>query len=92
MRRNLERTRGLIFSQSVLLALTNAGMKREEAYRIVQSSAMEVWKSGREFQEMLAQDPAVTAVLSPAQLDTLFDLGRSIRNVDHIFERVGLGG
>jgi adenylosuccinate lyase len=92
MRKNLERTRGLIFSQSVLLALTKAGMKREDAYRTVQSSAMEVWQSGKEFRALLAADPAVTAVLNAAQLDGLFDLQKSIRNVDYIFERVGLGG
>jgi adenylosuccinate lyase len=92
MRKNLERTRGLIFSQSVLLALTKAGMKREDAYRIVQSSAMEVWQSGKEFRALLAADPAVTAVLNVAQLDALFDLQKSIRNVDYIFERVGLAG
>jgi adenylosuccinate lyase len=92
MRKNLERTRGLIFSQSVLLALTKAGMKREDAYRTVQTSAMEVWQSGKEFRALLAADPAVTAVLSAAQLDGLFDLQKSIRNVDYIFERVGLGG
>jgi adenylosuccinate lyase len=91
MRKNLERTRGLIFSQSVLLALTRAGMKREDAYRIVQSSAMEVWQTGKEFRALLAADPAVTAVLNVAQLDALFDLQKSIRNVDYIFERVGLG-
>jgi adenylosuccinate lyase len=92
MRKNLERTRGLIFSQSVLLALTKAGMKREDAYRTVQSCAMEVWQSGKEFRALLGADPAVSAVLNAAQLDALFDLQKSIRNVDYIFERVGLAG
>jgi len=90
MRRNLEKTHGLIFSQSVLLALTRAGMKREDAYSTVQSSAMEVWQTGKEFKELLAANPDVAAVLGPKALDELFDISKSTRNVDYIFARVGL--
>jgi adenylosuccinate lyase len=90
MLKNLHRTHGLIFSQSVLLALTKKGMKREDAYRIVQQSAMEVWQNGREFKDMLLADPAVRDVLGVDGIEALFDLNRSIRNVDVIFARAGL--
>ncbi len=90
MLRNLEKTRGLIFSQSVLLALTSRGMKREEAYRIVQAAAMEVWQSEKNFKDLLKADPVVSKQLANGELDTLFDLKKSIRHVDYIFSRVGL--
>ncbi len=90
MRKNLERTRGLIFSQSVLLALTNKGMKREDAYRIVQTAAMEVWQGTKEFQETLLAVPEVAKAFSKKELTEIFDLDKSIRNVDYIFHRVGL--
>jgi adenylosuccinate lyase len=90
MLRNLERTHGLIFSQSVLLAMTKKEMKREDAYRIVQAAAMEVWQHGREFRDLLLENAEVRKRLSAADLDELFDLGKSIKNVGYIFERVGL--
>ena len=90
MLKNLNRTNGLIFSQSVLLALTNKGMKREDAYRIVQSTAMSVWESGKSFRDLLQSNEDLTKVLSGLELDSLFDLNKSIRNVDYIFDRVGL--
>jgi adenylosuccinate lyase len=90
MRTNLARTRGLIFSQSVLLALTNRGMKREDAYRVVQSAAMEAWQSQKEFKDLLRSSSEVASALKGTELDELFDLQRSIRNVDYIFERAGL--
>jgi adenylosuccinate lyase len=87
---NLNRTHGLIFSQSVLLALTRAGMKREDAYRAVQAAAMEVWQSGKDFKHLLQERPEIKAALKDGELDELFDLQKSIRNVDYIFTRVGL--
>ncbi|MGA9118741.1 MAG: adenylosuccinate lyase, partial [Bacteroidota bacterium] len=90
MLRNIGRTHGLIFSQSVLLALTKKGMKREDAYRIVQSAAMQVWEADTEFKEILLKNPDVLAVLSPGEIEELFDLKKSIRNVDYIFHRAGL--
>jgi adenylosuccinate lyase len=87
---NLNRTGGLIFSQSVLLALTKKGMKREDAYRTVQAAAMEVWKDRTPFRELLGRDPGVAKYLNTKELDELFDLQKSIRNVDAIFARVGL--
>jgi adenylosuccinate lyase len=90
MKKNLDRTRGLIFSQSVLLALTRKGMKREDAYRVVQSAAMDVWQSGKDFKELLRSNAEVGSVLSPEDLEELFDLQKSTRHVDFIFHRVGL--
>jgi adenylosuccinate lyase len=90
MKKNLERTHGLIFSQSVLLALTNKGMRREDAYRAVQSAAMEVWQTGKEFRDLLKANAEVAEKLGEEGLDELFDLTKSIKNVDYIFARVGL--
>jgi adenylosuccinate lyase len=90
MRKNLERTHGLIFSQSVLLALTSRGMKREDAYRIVQGSAMEIWSGGGDFKTRLAENADVMKVISRSDLDALFDVEKSLRHVDQIFRRVGL--
>ena len=90
MLRNLQKTRGLIFSQSVLLALTKKGMKREDAYRLVQAAAMHVWEHEQDFKDLLIKNKDVTAVLSPDEIDALFDLGSSTRNVDYIFRRVGI--
>ena len=87
---NLNRTNGLIFSQSVLLALTKKGMKREDAYRIVQSAAMDVWQSRKEFKQVLRENPSVTGALRNGELDELFDLSKSTKSVDYIFQRVGL--
>jgi adenylosuccinate lyase len=91
MRENLDRTHGLIFSQAVLLALTNKGMKREDAYRLVQTAAMEVWRSGKDFRATLEAVPEVSGLLSAGELVGIFDLDKSIRNVDEIFQRAGLG-
>ncbi len=90
MRKNLERTHGLIFSQSVLLALTKKKMKREDAYRVVQAAAMEVWQTGKDFKQLLLADEELRRVLSNDELEELFDLNKSIRHVDDIFRRVGL--
>lgn len=90
MRRNLEKMKGLIFSQMVLLALTRKGMSREAAYRLVQQSAMEVWQSGKEFKQLLLAQPEIMQVLTPAEIEDCFDLKTHLRNVDKIFERVGI--
>ena len=90
MLKNINRTHGLIFSQPVLLALTKKGMKREDAYKMVQSAAMQVWEDGREFKELLVNNKEVAALLTPDEIAGLFDLGKSTRNVDYIFSRVGL--
>jgi len=90
MLQNLNRTHGLIFSQSVLLALTQKGMQREDAYRIVQGAAMQVWETGREFKELLLATPEVMSTLGHGEVEALFDLTRSTRHVEYIFRRVGL--
>ncbi len=89
MRRNLNLLKGLIFSQRVLLLLIEKGkLTREEAYRIVQENAMKVWKEGREFKELLKSDGRVTSVLSPDEIDEVFDISYYLRHVDYIFKRV----
>ncbi|MBM3568204.1 MAG: adenylosuccinate lyase [Alphaproteobacteria bacterium] len=88
MRRNLDRLGGLVHSQRVLLALTQAGMSRERAYETVQRHAMAAWRSGGNLHQMLAADSAVAKVLKPRQLAALFDLGYHLKHVDTIFRRV----
>jgi len=90
MQKNLDKMGGLIHSQRVLLALTQAGVSREDAYRLVQRNAMKVWDSDGQLQllDLLKADPDVTARLSNAALEGLFDLGYHFKNVDTIFRRV----
>ncbi len=88
MRRNLDRLGGLIHSQRVLLALTDAGIPREEAYRVVQRNAMQVWSDGADFLEALLADKDVTKALSPETLRAQFDLDYHLKHVDTIFARV----
>jgi adenylosuccinate lyase len=88
MRENLEATRGLVFSQPVLLKLIESGLERQQAYVIVQRNAMKVWDEGKDFKALLAADPEVAARLTPAQLDEAFDLERELRHVDAVFARV----
>lgn len=90
MIKNLDCTHGLIFSQSVLLALTKKAMRREDAYRIVQATAMETWQTGKDFKELLLHNDEVRSVLSSEEIEGLFDVQHAIRNVDYIFDRVGL--
>ena len=85
---NMNKFRGLVHSQRVLLALTQAGVSREDAYRLVQRNAMKVWEEGKDFREELLADPEVTAALSPAQIEEKFDLGYHTKHVDTIFARV----
>jgi adenylosuccinate lyase len=84
MRQNLLSSRGLVFSQPVLLALVSSGRSRDDAYRIVQRNALRSWEEGADFRALLEGDPEVT--LSPAELDEAFDLGRALRNIDAVFE------
>jgi adenylosuccinate lyase len=88
MQRNLDRLGGLVHSQRVLLALTQAGMSREDAYRAVQRNAMRVWEGGGVFQKLLAADPEVARHLRPEAIAAFFDLGYHTRHVDTIFRRV----
>jgi adenylosuccinate lyase len=90
MHKNLDRMGGLVHSQRVLLALTQAGLSREEAYSLVQRNAMKVWESDGELSllDLLKADPEVSKHLSSDQLDALFDLGYHLKHVDVIFGRV----
>jgi adenylosuccinate lyase len=88
MRRNLELTRGLIFSGQVLLDLAAAGMLREQAYRLVQAHAMKAWEEEGDFRAAIEADPEIRGVLSPQQIAEAFSLDRQLRNVDKIFDRV----
>ena len=88
MHRNLELTGGLFFSQQVMLTLTREGLSREEAYRLVQRNAMQVWQEGGRLQDRLKQDEEVTQYLSAAEIEAIFDLNYHLKHVDSIFKRV----
>ncbi|MBO9132653.1 adenylosuccinate lyase [Rhizobium sp. L80/93] len=88
MLRNMNKFKGLVMSQRVLLALTQAGVSREDSYRLVQRNAMKVWEQGKDFLEELLADPEVRAALSEEELREKFDLGYHTKHVDTIFRRV----
>ncbi|MBD9445381.1 adenylosuccinate lyase [Rhizobium sp. RHZ01] len=88
MMKNLDKFRGLVHSQRVLLALTQAGVSREDAYRLVQRNAMKVWEQGKDFLEELLADSEVRAALSEEEIREKFDLGYHTKHVDTIFRRV----
>ncbi len=88
MKKNLERTKGLIFSEGIMLALTRKGISREEAYQVVQENAMKVWAGEKSFEELLKQDPRIKQWLTAKELTGLFDLGHTLKNIDFIFKRV----
>jgi adenylosuccinate lyase len=88
MKKNLDRLGGLVHSQRVLLALTQKGVSREDAYALVQRNAMPVWRGEGDFRALLGADKEVSAKLSPAELDELFDLSYHFKHVDTIFARV----
>lgn len=85
---NMNKFRGLVMSQRVLLALTQAGVSREDSYKLVQRNAMKVWEEGKDFKEELLADPDVTAALSKEEIEEKFDLGYHTKHVDTIFARV----
>jgi len=90
MLRNLELTRGLIYSQAVLLALIRKNMSRETAYEVVQRNAMRVWNEQIEFKDALLADAEIMAVLTKNELKEIFNLKNRLKNVDHIMKRVGI--
>ena len=89
MRRNLDASHGLVFSQRVLLALVASGLPRDEAYRLVQRNALAAWDEERDFRELVTADPEIAARLEPASLAAAFDLEDALRHVDVLFERLG---
>ena len=90
MRRNMDLSRGLYYSQRVLLALIDKGLERTAAYKVVQDKATTAWTEGRDFRSLLADDPAVQEVLSADELAALFDLGYHLKHIDLAFRRAGL--
>jgi adenylosuccinate lyase len=88
MMKNVERLHGLVHSQRILLALTQAGVSREDAYRLVQRNAMKVWEQAADFLQELLGDPDVRAALPEAEIRDKFDLGYHTAQVDTIFRRV----
>jgi adenylosuccinate lyase len=88
MARNLDRLGGLVHSQRVLIALTQKGVSREDAYRLVQRNAMPVWRGEGNFLTLLKNDPEITAHVSAAELEEKFDVGYHLKHVDTIFQRV----
>lgn len=88
MAANLKKSRGLIFSESILLLLTQKKISREDAYAIVQRNAMKVWEGNRSFKDILAKDPEVLAHLTREEIEEAFNLGHHLRHVNSIFERV----
>ncbi len=90
MKKNLELTKGLVFSQRVMLALIDKGISRQDAYKMVQRNAMKSWKGNRSFPKLLKADAEVTATITPAEFDALFDYQYYLQHVDEIFRRIGL--
>ena len=88
MMRNLEKTGGLIYSQSVLLALVRKGITREEAYKLVQKNAMQSWTKGKDFLALLKKDKEIVKLLSVAEINKTFKLTTQYKNIDRIFNRV----
>lgn len=88
MKRNLELTRGLIFSESLLLLLTSKGLSREKAYKLVQRNAMRVWDQGVEFKNLILEDPDIRAYLTPGEIEACFNVENHLQKVDFIFQRV----
>ena len=90
MERNLGLTKGLYFSQSVLLALTRAGAERKTAYEAVQRAAMRTWKGDQSFAENAKQEAEITALISPNEIDALCSLDIHFRHIDETFRALGL--
>ncbi|TYO96276.1 adenylosuccinate lyase [Desulfallas thermosapovorans] len=91
MKKNIEKTHGLIFSQRVLLALVeNHGLTREKAYELVQRNAMQCWRTGEDFRKLLLGDAEVAAILSVEEINEIFDYNYHLKHVDEIYKRFGL--
>ena len=90
MRRNLDRTLGLVFSQRLMLALVEKGVLRETAYAWTQRNALEAWRTGQMFLDLVQRDQEIMGTLSPAEVQGLFDYNYHLKHVDYIFQRAGL--
>lgn len=90
MLRNLNKTKGLMFSQRILLALVEKGLTREEAYRLVQKNALKAWEEEKDFEKLLFDEPRLKGIISRKELEKCFDLRYTLRNIDIIFKRVNI--
>jgi len=90
MMENIERTGGLFFSQSLMLKMVETGITREDAYKLVQSIAMRVWKKEGTLRDLAEADPVISEKITPAEFDVIFDLQRYLANIDYVFSRAGL--
>ena len=90
MMQNMEITRGLLFSQRLMLALIERGVSRDDAYKLMQTNSAHTWDEGRDFRELVRSDAGVRAHLGDSELDEIFDYGYYVRFVDDVFARVGL--
>ena len=90
MMRNLEKTKGLMFSQRVLIALVEKGLTREQAYQVVQRNALKVWKEHRDFKSLLLEDEELSKLMEKKEIELCFDLKFVLRNINTIFKRVGI--
>jgi adenylosuccinate lyase len=88
MAANINATRGLVFSQSVLLALTKKGLSREAAYEIVQRNTLKAWNENLDFRSLVQADPEAGKHLGPAEIEACFSLAPYLEKIDYIFERV----
>ena len=88
MKRNIQATRGLIFSQSVLLAMTRKGIVRDEAYHLVQRNSLKAWNENLDFKELVLADPDIRKTLTPKEIEECFSLKPYLEKIDYIFERV----
>jgi adenylosuccinate lyase len=85
---NLNKTKGLIFSQQLLLKLAGKGLERQSAYVMVQRNAMKVWETGQEFKDLIMEDQEIGEHLSRTEIEEIFDLDYHVKHVNDIFERV----
>jgi adenylosuccinate lyase len=90
MRNNLEKTKGMLFSERILLDLIQKGLSREDAYKLVQRNAMKVWEDGANFRSVLLADSEITSRMTEREIDLCFDMEHHLRFVDEIFEKAGL--
>ena len=90
MMKNLNMTNGLIFSQEVLLMLVQKGISREDAYKLVQKNAMQVWEKNKDFKTLLKSDKDILNLLNENEIDSLFDLNKILVNINKVFERLDL--
>jgi len=88
MKENMNRMKGLVFSQQILLELAQAGLTREEAYRLVQFQAMKVWHENVDFQSLIQSDPRISEILGSEKIKEIFDLDYHLKYISDIFDRV----